>query len=121
MTDFTVIEIRDTLTIDITEASGTVVTVEATPTVHVDVASTGLQGPAGPQGPTGPAGGDVFIYDRGGVPASQWVIDHNLGRLAHVTVVLDTGEEITTDVDQHNPNTCTIVFAQPTSGKALVG
>ena len=121
MTDFTVIEVNQGLVIDITEAGGQVVTVEATPTVHVDIATAGLQGPAGPQGPTGPAGGDVFIYDRAGVPASQWVIDHNLGRVAHVTVVLDTGEEVTTDVDQHNPNTCTIVFAQPTSGKALVG
>jgi hypothetical protein len=121
VTDFTVIEIRDTLTIDITETGGQVVTVEATPVVQLDINTIGLQGPAGPQGPTGPAGGDIFVYDRAGVPASQWVIDHNLGRIAHVTVVLDSGEEITTDVDQHNPNTCTIVFAQPTSGKALVG
>lgn len=121
MTDFTVIEIRDTLTIDIVETGGQVVTVEATPTVHLDVSTTGLQGPAGPQGPTGPAGGDVLVYDRAGVPASQWVIDHDLGRLVHVTVVLDSGEEITTDVIQGTPNTCTISFAQPTSGKALVG
>lgn len=121
MTDFTVVEVRDTLTIDIVENSGHVVTVEATPAVQLDIASTGLQGPAGPQGPTGPAGGEVIVYDRNGVPASQWVIDHDLGRLVHVTVVLDDGEEITTDVTQGTPNTCTIVFAQPTSGKALVG
>lgn len=121
MTDFTVIEIRDTLTIDIVETSGHVVTVEATPVVQLDIASTGLQGPAGTQGPTGPAGGEVIVYDRNGVPASQWVIAHDLGRLVHVTVVLDNGEEITTDVTQGTPNTCTITFAQPTSGKALVG
>lgn len=122
MTDVTVIEVRDTLTIDIDEGTGgQVVTVEANPVVHLDIATTGLQGAAGPQGPTGPAGGEVFVYDRAGVPASQWVIDHNLARLVHVTVVLDTGEEVTTDVLQGTPNTCTIVFAQPTSGKALVG
>lgn len=121
MTDFTVVEVRDTLTVDITETGGQTVTVEATPTVRLDVGVTGLQGAAGPQGPTGPAGGDIFVYDRAGVPASQWVIDHNLGRLVHVTVVLDSGEELTTDVTQGTPNTCTITFAQPTSGKALVG
>lgn len=121
MTDVTVVEVTGSLTIDIQEAGGQVVTVETTPTVQLDVNAVGIQGPAGPQGPTGPAGGDIFVYDRAGVPASQWVIAHNLGRVAHVTVVLDSGEEITTDVDQSDPNTCTIVFAQPTSGKALVG
>lgn len=121
MTDFTVIEVTQAITVDITETGGQVVTVEATPTVHLDVASTGLQGATGPQGPTGPAGGDILVYDRAGVPASQWIIDHDLGRLVHVTVVLDDGEEVTTDVTQGTPNTCTITFAQPTSGKALVG
>jgi hypothetical protein len=121
VTDFTVIEVTQAVTIDITETGGQVVTVEATPTVHLDVATTGLQGATGPQGPTGPAGGSVFVYDRAGVPASAWIIAHNLGRLVHVTVVLDSGEEITTDVTQGTPNTCTITFAQPTSGKALVG
>ena len=121
MSDFTVVDVTQPLEVDITERGGRTLTVEATPTVDVEVTSVGLQGPAGPQGPTGPAGGDVVIYDRNGVPATQWIITHGLGRLAHVTVVLDTGEEITTDVDQSDPNTCTIVFAQPTSGKALEG
>lgn len=121
MTDFTVIEVTQAITVDITETGGQGITVEATPTVHLDVASTGLQGATGPQGPTGPAGGDILVYDRAGVPASQWIIDHDLGRLVHVTVVLDDGEEVTTDVTQGTPNTCTITFAQPTSGKALVG
>jgi hypothetical protein len=122
VTDFTIVDVTQPLIVDIAEpAGGRTLTVEATPTVTVEVAPTGLQGPAGPQGPTGPAGGDIFVYDRNGVPASQWIITHNLGRLAHVTVVLDSGEEVTTDVDQHDPNTCTVSFAVPTSGKALVG
>lgn len=122
MTDFQTIDVTQPLLVDITEpGGGRTITVEATPTVDVEVTMAGLQGPAGPQGPTGPAGGDVVIYDRAGVPAATWTITHGLGRLAHVTVVLDSGEEITTDVDQSDPNTCTIVFAQPTSGKALVG
>jgi hypothetical protein len=122
VSDFQTIDVTQPLLVDITEpGGGRTLTVEATPAVDVEVTTTGLQGPAGPQGPTGPAGGDVVIYDRNGVPATQWIITHGLGRLAHVTVVLDTGEEITTDVDQSDLNTCTIVFAQPTSGKALVG
>ena len=113
-----VIDVTEFWTIQIDEPTGRTVTVVATPEHTINVGTPGLQGPAGP---VGPAGGDVFVYDRNGVPASSWIIDHNLGRLVHVTVVLDTGEEITADVDQHDLNTCTITFAQPTSGKALVG
>lgn len=119
--DISVVEVTEGWHVDVTDATGRTVTVEATPTYALEVATPGIQGAAGPQGPTGPAGGEVFVYDRNGVPAAQWIITHGLGRLAHVTVVLDSGEEITTDVDQHDPNTCTITFAQPTSGKALVG
>jgi hypothetical protein len=78
-------------------------------------------GPAGPIGPIGPAGGDVFVYDRNGVPANPWMIEHGLGRLVHVTVVLDSGEEVFPGVDQANPNITIISWGVPTSGKALVG
>lgn len=118
MTDVQIVEVTQGLAITIEESSGRTLTVEATPTYELAVSATGVQGP---RGPAGPAGGDVFVYDRAGIPASVWIIEHDLGRLVHVTVVLDTGEEITTDVDQHDPNICTITFAQPTSGKALVG
>lgn len=113
-----IVEVAQQWTIQIDEPTGRTVTVVATPEHTLQVGTPGLQGPPGP---IGPAGGDVFVYDRNGVPASQWVIEHDLGRLVHVTVVLDSGEEITTDVIQGDPNTCTITFAQPTSGKALVG
>jgi hypothetical protein len=121
MNDIRVVEVTQGWHVDITDGTGRTVTVETAPTYALEVATPGIQGAAGPQGPVGPAGGDVVIYDRGGVPASQWIINHGLGRLAHVTVVLDSGEEVTTDVDQHDPNTCTVTFAVPTSGKALVG
>ena len=121
MTDVTVVDVTQGLRIQIEETSGRTVTVQAEPSIELQVSTTGLQGPPGPQGPAGAAGGDIFVYDRHGVAASQWVIDHNLGRLAHITVVLDSGEEVTTDVDQHSINTCTITFAAPTAGKALVG
>jgi hypothetical protein len=83
--------------------------------------SVSAPGPPGPQGAIGPAGGDVIVYDRNGVPANPWVIDHGLGRLVHVTVVLDSGEEIFPGIDQSDPNILTISFGVPTSGKALVG
>ena len=121
MNDITVVEVAQGWHIDITDDTGRTVTVTTTPTYALEFATPGVQGPAGPQGPTGPAGGDVFVYDRNGVPAAQWIINHGLGRLTHVTVVLDSGEEVTTDVDQHDVNTCTVSFAVPTSGKALVG
>lgn len=78
-------------------------------------------GPQGPQGPIGPAGGDVVIYDRAGIPASTWTVNHSLGRLVHITVVGDDGKEVHPDVDQSNVNVATITFPSPFSGKALVG
>jgi len=85
------------------------------------IVSVSAPGPPGPPGPVGPAGGDIFVYDRNGVPANPWIINHNLNRLVHVTVVLDNGEEIYPGVDQANLNLLIITFGIPTSGKALVG
>lgn len=81
----------------------------------------GAPGPAGPQGPPGPAGGDIYIYDRAGVPAATWTVAHNLGRYAHVSVLADDGSEVTTDVVWPNVNTTVITFAAPFSGKAIIG
>jgi hypothetical protein len=89
--------------------------------VYAQVSAPGPQGPAGAPGPIGPAGGDLFVYDRNGVPAQQWPIAHNLGRFVHITVLLDSGEEITPDVTQSDLNNAVIAFGVPTSGKALVG
>jgi hypothetical protein len=87
----------------------------------VFVSAPGPPGPTGPTGPAGAPGGALFVYDRLGVPASQWIVMHNLGRLVHVTVMLDSGEELTADVTQADLNNLTISFAVPTSGRALIG
>lgn len=96
----------------------------------VAVAAVGPQGPPGPQGdpgptgaqgPPGPAGGDVFVYDRGGVPAATWTIEHGRGRRVHVTVLGDDGSEVTTDVTHPDLNTTVITFASPFAGKAVIG
>ncbi|MFI6819281.1 hypothetical protein ACIBG7_43320 [Nonomuraea sp. NPDC050328] len=81
----------------------------------------GEPGPAGPPGPPGPAGGDVFLYDRAGVPAATWTIEHGRGRRVHVTVIDDTGTEVTADVAHPDLNTTVITFAAPFSGAALIG
>jgi hypothetical protein len=81
----------------------------------------GEPGPSGPQGPPGPAGGDVFVYDRAGVPAATWTITHNRGRRVHVTVVNDAGTEVTSDVTHPDLNTTVITFASPFSGAAIIG
>lgn len=109
------VHLSDTI-ISITPDANTV-----TVTPEEKIVNVASSGPPGPQGPIGPAGGDVFVYDRNGTPAQQWVITHNLNRLVHVTVVLDSGEEVTTDVDQFSLNALNITFGIPTSGKALVG
>lgn len=76
-------------------------------------------GPQGPQGPPGATGGDPLIYDRNGIPAQIWTIAHNRGRYVGVTVLLDTGEEVDSDVMQ-DLNNVVVTFASPTSGKAVV-
>lgn len=86
---------------------------------EVGLTSPGPQGPPGPQGNPGAAGGSVVIFTAND-PAATWAINHNLNRLVFVTVVDSTGREVLPDVDQSDPNTVSIIFATPTSGKAVV-
>lgn len=86
------------------------------------IVAVSAPGPPGPQGPIGPAGGAVLIFNTNGFPMNPWVITTNLGRLAHVTIVGDDGEERFANVIQTPPyNLVTIYFGGPFSGKALVG
>ena len=81
--------------------------------------SPGVQGPMGPQGVPGAAGGTVVSLDQS-TPASTWIINHNLNRPVFVTVLNSAGEQVFADVDQSDPNTVSIIFATPVSGKAVV-
>jgi len=79
-------------------------------------------GPQGPKGPAGSAGGSVTEFSTSGSPMNPWVITHNFGRLVHVTIVGDDGDERFAEVEQPAPyNVVTIYFGNPFSGKALVG
>lgn len=81
--------------------------------------SPGPQGIQGPQGVPGAAGGSVVESDQN-TPAATWIITHNLNRPVFVTVLDSSGSQVFTDVDQSDPNTVSITFATPTSGKAVV-
>lgn len=81
--------------------------------------AAGPQGIRGPQGVPGAAGGSVIEHTQS-VPAATWTITHNLNRIAFVRVVDDSGDEIISDTDQSDPNTVSITFATPTSGKAVI-
>lgn len=81
--------------------------------------SPGPQGIRGPQGAPGAAGGSVVEFHTDD-PAGTWAITHNLNRLVFVSVVDSTGRELLADIDQSDPNTVSIQFATPTSGKAVV-
>lgn len=122
MTDFTVIEVTQGVTIDITETGGQVVTVEATPTVHLDVATTGLQGATGPQGPIGTPGapgGTRFPYTQT-TPAAVWSVQHNLGYKPVFSTVIVGGTDVTdgADIFHIDTNTLTVSFSTPTTGEA---
>jgi hypothetical protein len=53
-------------------------------------------------------------------PSASWIVNHNLNRAAFITVLDSAGLQVLTDVDQSDPNTASIVFATPVSGKAVV-
>lgn len=96
----------------------TEVVVDDGPSIALELTLPGIQGPPGPPGP---AGGEVYVYDRSGVPAATWTIQHDLNRHVHVTVVGDDGREVDSDVEHPTPNSTVITFAEPFSGTALIG
>lgn len=61
-----------------------------------------------------------YIYDRNEVPASSWIIDHNLGRYPQVTLIADDGYLFEADILYNSLNQITVVSSQPISGKAVL-
>lgn len=70
--------------------------------------------------PTAGTGSTYMVYDRQMIVSASWVIDHNLNRYPQITLIDDEGYEIEADVFYNNLNQVTIVFAEPTSGKAVL-
>lgn len=79
----------------------------------------GPSGPAGPVGPPGPSGaGDLTYLHTQLTPASQWTIDHNLGKEPTVTVIDSAGSEVVGDVNYTNTNRVVITFSSAFAGRA---
>ncbi len=62
----------------------------------------------------------TFVYDRGGIPASSWSIQHNLNKYPQVSLIDDAGNEIEADVFYSDLNNVSVSFASPVSGKAVL-
>lgn len=78
---------------------------------------SGLLGPTGPAGPPGP-GADIFQYTP---PAAQseWVLNHNFGRLPLVQVLSPGGVEVEAEVVHISTNQVRVYFNQPQQGTAI--
>jgi hypothetical protein len=61
-----------------------------------------------------------YVYDREGSVAAAWVINHNLNKYPQVALIDDQGNAFDADVFYSNLNQVTVVFAVPTSGKAVL-
>lgn len=88
------------------------------PTV-VAVTAPGPQGPQGAQGPAGAPGGSAYVHTQA-APSASWVIDHNLGRKVHVSVVTDLGRLVFADVEHGSLNQTTVTFPGPVTGAAIL-
>ena len=58
-----------------------------------------------------------FVHDQG-IPASQWVITHNLGKKTAVTVVDSADQVVIGQVKYNSNNQVTLDFQGAFSGKA---
>ncbi len=66
------------------------------------------------------SGSTYFVYDRNSIVASTWVIDHNLNKYPQVTLIDDEGSLFEADIFYSSLNQVSVVFSEPTSGKAVL-
>ena len=59
-----------------------------------------------------------FVHDQG-TPATQWVINHNLGKKCSVTVVDSSNQVVVGQVTYNSVNQATLDFDSSFSGKAF--
>lgn len=78
----------------------------------------GVQGDTGPQGEQGPTGGAVTHTQSS--PSASWIINHGLGRYPVVEVIVG-GELVMADISFIDVNNIAVVFAQATTGYAILG
>lgn len=61
-----------------------------------------------------------FVYDRNSIVASTWIIDHNLNKYPQIALIDDEGNLFEADIFYNSLNQVTVVFSDPTSGKAVL-
>ncbi len=102
------------------------VTIEALGSNAVRVVMTGSEvvpiqlNNKGPRGEPGDASVLEPLEFTQGSPSSNWVINHNLGRIPEVTVVSPGGVEVEAGVVHTSNNQAVVQFASPYSGRAYV-
>lgn len=66
------------------------------------------------------SGSSYVLYDRNSITAATWIIDHNLNKYPQVTLIDDEGNLFEADIFYSSLNQVTVVFSEPTSGKAVL-
>lgn len=82
------------------------------------VGPVGPGGPIGPQGPSGEAAQTKTYHQV--IPASVWVINHNLGVFPSVVVVDSANSVVEGDILHNSPNQVTLTFVGAFAGTAYL-
>lgn len=93
--------------------------------ITVVAAGYGLQGPAGDRGTAGANGADGIDGDKHyahdqAVSSAIWAITHSLNKYPSVTVTDSAGDSVDGEVHYTDPNTLSVSFSAPFSGKAFL-
>lgn len=80
---------------------------------------TGPTGPTGATGPPGPSGGSGYIHEQL-VPATTWIVAHNLARFPSVTVVDSGGTTVVGDVAYTDDDSLVVTFSAAFGGRAYL-
>lgn len=91
------------------------------PPVTLELAALGPMGPPGPPGADGApgTGGDSNFVFTQAVPASVWLVVHNLGKYPAPTVFNSANDVVEGDIEYIDLNSFTVTFGAPFSGKVV--
>lgn len=53
-------------------------------------------------------------------PATQWVVEHNLGRFPQVTLIDEYGNVVYSFIGHESKNKLAVKFSEPVSGSAIL-
>jgi hypothetical protein len=76
----------------------------------IRLVSIGIQGPAG-------VSGGSYTHEQN-IPASTWVVNHNLGYKPNIRVKNSAGDYVIAYITDTNNNTSNIIFEAANSGEA---